>query len=136
MQASRDRKRKKQEEIKRLRANSRSDVLQLTELPSIDAIHGLEMALNEFVGTIEQLDLSDFQEGDQFHMEEYRDVILSHLEGYGLMFNSFPAVCSDLRRDRVRRFITLTYMWQDGEVTLEQQDDDILVGKYEVDDEG
>jgi hypothetical protein len=51
MQTSRERVKKKREELKRLLAGSRSGSLSILTEPSLDSIPGLAQNLDEFIGT-------------------------------------------------------------------------------------
>jgi hypothetical protein len=133
MSISRENKRRRRDEIRRLLANSRSETLQFDEELSLSEIPGLEQALDDFIG-----DPTDFPDSfsderrDGFLMDTYHEHILSIVDESTILFDSIPPLAEDLRLDRVRRFITLIYMEQDGEVDLIQHDESILVEKHEA----
>ena len=133
---SRERKRRQKEELRCLLAASRSNELMITDIPEIAVVHGLSMALDEFVGATALADMADFISTDEFRMEDYRQMILSWLDDCTVRFGALPAIGEDPRLDRVRRFITLLFMEQDREVWLEQRGDEILVMRYEAHIEG
>jgi hypothetical protein len=85
---------------------------------------------------MDHMGLLDFERDDPFRMQEYRRVILSCVEECNLLFSAVPRIAESLRLDRVRRFVTLVYMWQEREVELAQYGEDILVERYEAYDEG
>ena len=87
MTESRERKRKKREEIRRLLAESRSGTIFLTEVPSLERIPDLVRDLDDFI----QSGLGWAKEEgwgveDGFHMEEYRNHILSILSWDNRLF--------------------------------------------------
>jgi hypothetical protein len=127
MSESRERKRRRREEIRLLLAASRSSDLCITDFPTADALGELSTVLDRFVGQEAVSDVAEFIGDDEFSMEDYRQAILSRLGGYSTRFDAFPAVCSDRRLDKVRRFMTLLFMEQDREVWLEQQGSTIMV---------
>jgi len=136
MRTARERKRRKREEMRQLLANARSDPLFLSELPALDSIPGLEMALNEFIGTAEPIRFAAFRGEHPFDMEEYRKAILAHLQDFNVLFSRLPKICDDLRLDRIWRFVTLIYMEQVQEVHLSQCGGDIWVIRHEAYNEG
>ncbi|MBM3335050.1 hypothetical protein FJY63_10360, partial [Candidatus Sumerlaeota bacterium] len=102
-----------------------------------EAIPKLEAELDRFVGAIGRMSLTDFLDPDEFHMERYRQAILEDVPpGCLIRFSAIPAVDERERLDRVRRFITLIFMEQAHEVALTQENEDILVERYEIDGEG
>jgi hypothetical protein len=128
MRESRERSKKKREEIKRLLTNSRSNALTLTENPSLESVPGLVEDLNDFI----QLESDEagqmiFNEGPRFSMDDYRNHINSSLTWDGISFSEIVPLIDDIRIDRIWRFITLVYMQQDREVDLSQQGQDIFV---------
>jgi len=127
MRASRERARRKKEEVRRLLAGSRSDPLTLTEEPDLESVPGLLEALDDFLGSSE-LDLGSFQDFHPlFDMESYRQHILNHLGWDAKPFSRFPSMRDSFRLDRIHRFITLVYMDHSGEVSLHQQGQETLV---------
>ena len=135
MKASREKRQRKKEEIKRMLAASRSSDLSFAEYPGLDGIPGLEDSLNAFIGSVQKLSAADFTGTDLFRMHEYKEAILAYLKEYEVLFSSIPPICDNPRKDRARRFITLIYMEQQSEVELTQYGDDILVERYEAQDD-
>ena len=129
MQESRDRARKKREEVGRLLAESRSDTLILLQEPNLESIPGLSEALDSFIGT--QIKLDHFSPNSGFRMNDYRSHILSVLGVGARLFSDIPALIEDRRRDRIWRFVTLVFMGQDGEVSLTQYGADLLVERVQ-----
>jgi len=127
MKESRARAKRQKEEVRRLLAESRSGTLWLTEEPSIEAIPGLHEALNDFIR--EGQGQYEFSPKAGFRMEDYRDHILSVLGLGSRLFSDIAPMIDDSRRDRIWRFVTLTFMAQDRVVELTQYGADILVGR-------
>ena len=134
MGESRERKRRQREELKRLLAGTRSNELLLADFPDEDAIEGLTADLDRYAKTAAAGDLDQFLTQDEFCMEEYRQLILSRLDGCVVEFSAFPAIAKDRRMECVRRFITLIFMEQAREVRLKSREDEIMVMPYGADD--
>lgn len=128
MQDYRTRVKQKKEEIRRLLAESRSGVLQLTEEPCLESLNGLTQDLDQFIQNgATEFELSDFEAKSDFHMNDYRNHILSTLSWDSAFFSEIKPLKEDTREDRVWRFVTLVFMDNDGEVDLIQNDNDILI---------
>ena len=125
MQEARAREKRKQEELKVFLAASKSDTLLLLEEPNLDGVPGLTEALNRFIGI--QFDPCDFSSASRFRMNDYRNHILSVLGIGARLFSDMPSLLENRRADRIWRFVTLIFMQQDGEVSLTQYGDDVLV---------
>ena len=128
MRESRERKKKKREEIKRLLTQSKSETLSLTEKPDLDSIPGLIEDLNEFIKNASDISNQYSFDVDQpFDMDKYREHILSMLSWDSMLFSDIDPIIEDNRKDRVRRFITLIFMEHEREVELNQLEDDLSV---------
>ena len=128
MRESRDRKKKKREEIRQLLAESRSESFYLTEEPDLDSIPGLIEDLNEFIqNASDESNLDSFDVDQPFDMGNYREHILSMLSWDSMLFSDIVPIIEDNRKDRVRRFITLIFMEHEREVELIQLGDDLSV---------
>ena len=130
MQESRNRARKKREEVGRLLAESRSDTLILLQEPNLESIPGFKEALDGFIGT-DTGGLKDFLFNPDFSMDDYRNHILSFIGMGSRMFSDIPPLIGESRRDKIWRFITLIFMQQDHEVSLIQYGADILVERIQ-----
>ena len=134
MAESRERKRIRREELKRLLAGARSNELSLPEFPAEDAIEGLAADLDRCAKTEQPGDLGQFLPEDEFSMEKYRQVILSRLDGCMVRFSAIPAIALEPRTEKVRRFMALLFMEQAREVWLESRENEIMVMPYGADD--
>lgn len=134
MAESRDRKHQQREEIRRWLAENRSDALSLDDLPDLAAVPGLIESLDSFSKNAPGADVTNFQGVDEFHMDIYRQAILSALGSQSLYFHAFHSLNADPRRERARRFMTLVFMEQAHEVYMRQDGPDILVIPYEAHD--
>jgi len=126
MAESRERTRRRREELRRLMLREQSGQLGLTDVPSIDAVGELFAQLNAFVG-VPEVSLDTFCENDGVSLEAYRESLRFAMAGCMRRFNAFPSLHANPRTDRVRRFVALVYMEHDREVVLHQRDNDILV---------
>jgi hypothetical protein len=129
MQEARAREKRKREELKVFLAASKSDTLLLLEEPNLDDVPGLTDALNHFIGI--QFDPWDFSLTSRFRMNDYRNHILSVLGIGARLFSDMPSLFENGRADRICRFVTLIFMQQDGEVSLTQYGDDVLVERMQ-----
>jgi hypothetical protein len=126
MRESRERAKRKKEEVRRLLAESRSGILPLMDEPNLDSIPGLVQALDEFI----QKDSGEeyqFSINSEFRMNNYRDHILSVLTWNSIQFSDITPFAEDVRQDKVWRFVTLIFMQNDNEVELTQDGDDLWV---------
>ena len=128
MQESRQRKKAKREEIRRLLAESRSDVFVFTEEPDLESIPGLVYDLDEFIYN-EDLGLNTavYDQGNIFDIEKYRSHILSILGWDPVPFSDITSLEDNRRKDRAYRFITLIYMQHDLEIEIKQQGVELFV---------
>ena len=132
MQESRRRAAGKREAIRRLLANSRSEVLTLMEYPDLETIPGLLQDLDAMLPTdLSQETFNFFELKSDFNMGSYRQHILSVLGFHRLRFSDISPLTGDDRCDRVRRFITLVFMDNDLEVEVEQYGDDLMIKRRE-----
>jgi len=129
MGESRIRAKKKREEVRRLLADSRSDVLTIYERLDLESVSGMLQDLDEFIQQSESSHQYDFDIENNFSMDDYKNHILSVLTWNSILFSNITPLTDDCRRDRVRRFITLIFMQNDREVELIQDARDIWVQK-------
>lgn len=92
----------------------------------MESIPGLKDALDGFLGS-GMIGFAGFLPKSGFSMMEYRNHILSVLPLGSRLFSDIAPMIDDSRRDRIWRFVTLTFMAQDREVELTQYGADILV---------
>ena len=98
------------------------------EDPMFDNLPGFFQDLDEFIlGNPTQLYMDSFDPRSDFNLAEYRVHILTLLNRRTLHFSSISPLMGDYRRDRVRRFITLVFMDNDQEISLQQDGDDLLI---------
>ena len=128
MRESRERKKRKREEIRQLLAGSRSGALQLLEEPELESIPGLLDDLDEFIET-EAPAYYQPDGGDIFNIEKYWTHIQSMLGWDPVLFSTIPPIDDNYRRDKAYRFITLIYMQNDREIDIEQEGNDLFVQK-------
>ena len=124
---SRERKRQKIEAMRQLLAGTRSSDLNFGDVPDLDAVPGLAMDLDQFVGGVEAVDVGQFLSDDVFDMRAYWDSIVTVLHDGEILFSRIPPMHGNARVDRVRCFRTLVQMWHEREVNLTQYGNDLLV---------
>ena len=128
MRESRERKKKKREEIRQLLAESRSESLSLTEKPDLDSIPGLIEDLNEFIkNASDKSNQYSFDVDQPFDMDKYREHILSMLSWDSMLFSDINPIIEDNRKDRAWRFITLIFMEHEHKIEIKQQGNDLSV---------
>ena len=126
MRESRDRERKRTEELRVFLANTRSGVLALEEEPYLERIEGLLGDLDQFLGG-ELAMPQEFASRSAFSMGDYRAHILSLLGTNAMLFSDMQPLLEDSRKDKIWRFVTLVFMAQEREVILTQYGNNILV---------
>jgi len=119
MRESRERAKRKKEEIRRFLAESRSSALQLMDGPLLESIPDLIQDLDDFIknGASEVCPFP-FDAHSDFRMDDYHNHIMSALGWDSMLFSDIAPLTDDDRRDRVWRFITLIFMQNDHEVVL------------------
>ncbi len=129
MRESREKAKRKKEEIRRFLAESRSNALPLMDGPLLESIPGLIQDLDDFIkaGAIKVCSNFLFDTQSDFSMTDYH--IISILGWDTMLFSGIAPLIDDHRRDRVWRFITLIFMQNDREVELTQNGSDIWVQK-------
>lgn len=133
VQISRERTKRKREELRRLLFKARSGDLPFLEAPSLGKIAGLEQSLDDFIGSEDASGKFDFDVRSEFTMRDYRAHILSALGWGGRLFSSIEMLTENRRLDKVRRFITLIFMQHEREVQLTQLEDDLMIQRaYEA----
>jgi hypothetical protein len=132
MRESRERGRKRKEEIGRLLMEARSGALPLLEQPNLESINGLLQDLDLFVqhGSEDVLPCG-FEPKQEFSMARYRDHILARLGWGAVSFSGIPAMGEESRQDRAWRFITLVFMQNERVVDLVQEGDNIWVQRLQ-----
>ncbi len=128
MRESRDRAKRKKEEIRLFLAESRSSALPLMDYPHLESIPGLIQDLDDFIkeGALKVCHFP-FDAQPDFRMDDYHNHIMSALGWDSMLFTDITPLTDDDRRDRVWRFITLIFMQNDHEVELTQDGTDIWV---------
>ena len=130
MRESRERVKRRKEEIKRLLAESRSEAIPFLREPNLESIPGLVQDLADFIrqDSIEEY-WAPIDAQSDFSMEEYHKHIISSMGWSAMLFSDIVPLIADHRRDKVWRFITLIFMENDGLVELTQKGADIWVQK-------
>lgn len=128
MRGSRSHARERREEIRRLLAESRSGTLSLMDELQLEAIPNLIQDLDEFIlGNPIPMCMDVFDPKSDFNLAAYRSHILTLVEDRTMLFSAISPLMDDYRRDRVRRFMTLVFMDNDQEISLQQYGDDLVI---------
>ena len=128
MQAHRDRKQKRREEIRRLLAQGRSNELTLLDEPRLEDIPGLLTSLDEFIASGFPESGNDPLEGtESYDFKTFRAHILNQLDYSERLFSRIPVHAQNLKLDKVWRFMTLLFMDQSREIDLSQYGADLLI---------
>jgi hypothetical protein len=127
MRESRERAEERRERVRLVLLGTRSDSLDLMDLPDLNEVPGLVDALAGFLADSQAMAASAYFVQDEFRMEAYRRVILDFMAGCAVRFDAIPQVALDLRKDRARRFVTLVFMEHERELTLTQYGEQIVV---------
>jgi DNA-directed RNA polymerase subunit RPC12/RpoP len=138
MWESRERVKRKKEEVRRLLMESRSGALTLESEPDLETIPGLLGDLDAFICSAEAFtgndDFDGFEAKKGFDLDRYRDHIMSVLSWHPVLFSQLEPVegiSADTREDRVGRFVALIYMDHGREIDLSQHGTDIMIQKVQ-----
>ena len=136
MRESRERVKRKKEEIRRLLMESRSGALRLESDPDLGTIPGLLGDLDAFIQSAATFAGNDgfdgFEAKKGFDLDRYRAHIMSVLSWHPVLFSQLDpveGVCADSREDRVGLFVALIYMDHGREIDLSQHGTDIMIQK-------
>ena len=130
MKESRDRAKKRQEEIKRFMIQPRSRTFELMDEPILENVPGLVEALDNFVHAQNGSYYDHlWKSRSSFQMSEYKKHILGFLGWGKKLFSSIMPLHENHRLDRIWRFVALIFMQQEGEVKLTQYENDLWVQK-------
>jgi len=121
MRESRQRKRDRREQIRKMLADSRSRPLVDLADPNLDGIPGLAEDLAAFIDApISIPDTLHFGR-DAFDLNAYQDHIRQLVAGCVVHFDGIGQLTKNRRLDRAYRFITIIFMAHAGELGLVQE---------------
>ena len=120
MRESRERKRKKREQLKRMLAETRSQPLGVLEEPRLGNVPGLADALQGFVDTPVTLAAFETVVREPLDLDAYCAHIRELVTGCTVHFDGIGRLIEDHRLDRVYRFIAVIFMAHAGEIVLLQ----------------
>jgi len=132
MAESRKRKEQKREEVRKMLAESRSDVLDLDQL-DLNSVPDLVEALNQLTNIPENLDI-DTKTG--FDLRRYERHIKDHLQENPVNLTDIPPLSENLRKDLIWRFIAVIFLDHAGIVDVIQEGQKIKVMQHETNREG
>ena len=137
MRKSRQRRKHHRQQIQERLRSARSNLFVPDRKPDLGDIPDLSESLNHMAGLPLPAELIErFLRDPGLDMKRYRHHILHHIDAYGVLFDKIPPLLDNRRRDRIFRFVVAVFMWQEGEVMLTQQNQILVVARYESNGEG
>jgi Zn finger protein HypA/HybF involved in hydrogenase expression len=133
MAQSRQRKKEQTERVRKMLAESRSDVLPLHTV-DFDTVPDLVGALNALTADLDT-DLA-IEVHDSFDLNRYQDHIQARIGDYPVNLMDIPPLAENSRKDLIWRFIAVIFLDHTGVVDIWQEDQSIMVIKHETDTEG
>jgi hypothetical protein len=133
MADSRQRRQELRERVKRMLAESRSDVLPLGE-PDLDSVPGLIDALNALTAGLDERLIPEPRDG--FDLSRYETHIQAHVADLPVSLTAIPPLGAEAKKDLIWRFIAVIFLAHAGVVDVWQEGPDIMVIKHETDREG
>jgi hypothetical protein len=133
------RERRRRERAQRIAETlaDRSGPLMLDEPVRLEAVPGLEEALNGLVNSPIPVELlRAFLRGGDFDLDGYQRHVLSHLGLVATDFEAIPGLIDDRRKDRIFRFIAMVFVASAGKVEIWQEGEQIRVRKRETYEQG
>ena len=133
MSESRQHKKEQKERVKKMLAESRSDVL-LLQAADLDGMSGLADALSGLIAGVSE----DFviESVNEFDLNRYETHIKAHIRGVPISFDDIPPLDEDGRKDRIWRFVALIFLAHSRIVSIWQNGRGIMVKKIEADRKG
>ena len=126
MAESRQRKRRRQEQLRRLVAENRSETIDPAPI-DLEAIPGLVEALNGLSVGPEIRVLLPLCKG--FDLRRYQRHVEAHVGPIEVYFDRIPPLEKDARMDRIWRFVAIIFMAHAGLVQICQHEETILVSQ-------
>ena len=123
MAEHRQRKRQQRERVRKMLAESRSDVLQ-PSVADLEAVPGLTDALDSLIGEVNRGFV--IRSGSDFDLKRYESHLQAHIREIPLSMEEIPPLIDNVRVDRIWRFIALIFMdhahlidiWQEGKAIM------------------
>jgi len=126
---SRQQKTERRERVRRMLAESRSADLPLGAV-DLTAVPGLLDALNSL--TVGYDESYAIESRDEFDLKRYEKHIKAHVQGFSVSLRDIPPLSENLRKDLIWRFIAVIFLAHTGIVDIQQQGQNIMVSKHEI----
>jgi len=133
MVESRERKRERQEQVRQMLADSRSEVIQ-PPIADLSSIPGLLDTLNALTLGLEGSTTLPQTAG--FNLKRYQAHIEAHLQPFPVTLEQIPPLSENLREDKIWRFIAIIFLAHAGTIDIWQEGQSIMVKKNETNPEG
>jgi len=127
---SRQRKTEQRERVRQMLVESRSADLPLGAV-DLAAVPGLLDALNSLTAGL-NIAFAIGSRGE-FDLKRYESHIKAHLRDFSVSLRNIPPLSENLRKDLIWRFIAVIFLAHAGIVDVQQQQEEILVIKREID---
>jgi hypothetical protein len=127
---SRQRKTEQRERVREILAESRSAILPLGAV-DLAAVPGLLNALNNLTTGLDAA--FERKSLDEFDLKRYETHIQAHIREFSVSLRDIPPLSENLRKDLIWRFITVIFLAHASIIDIQQQDQDIMVSKHEID---
>ena len=119
VQASRERKRRRQELSQQMLRHAHSDPIVMCVPMSIDQAPGLEMDLNAIIASVVPDELHKAV-AEHFDLEAYRRHLKALVQGCVVEFEGICQLIEDAKLDRIFRFVTAIFLEHEGLLEIEQ----------------
>ena len=127
---SRQRKKEQRERVRKMLAESRSDPLML-EATDLDSVPGLVDVLNSLTKGLDESVKLELK--SQFDLNRYQDHINKCLTSEPMDLREIPPLIENLKIDLIWRFIAIIFLQHYGQIDIQQQQEEIMVIRREVD---
>ena len=127
---SRQRKKEQRDRVRIMLAESRSDALML-EATDLDSVPGLVDVLNSLTKGLAKSVKLELK--SQFDLNRYQDHVNKCLTSKPMELREIPPLIENLKIDLIWRFIAIIFLQHYGQIDIQQQQEEIMVIKREVD---
>ena len=130
----RQKKKEQTERVRKMLAESRSPVLEMSGATDLTAVPGLVEALNGLTsgpaaGIV-------FQRGSDFDLERHESHLEAHIHEFPVSLDEIPSLGEDGRKERIWRFVAAIFLAHAAQIDIWQEGETIMVMKHETNGEG
>jgi hypothetical protein len=127
---SRRRKKEQRERVRKMLAESRSDSLML-EATDLDSVPGLVDVLNNLTKGLDESVKLELK--SKFDLNLYQEHVSKCLTSKPMNLREIPPLIENLKIDLIWRFVAIIFLQHYGQIDIQQQQEEIMVVKREVD---